>query len=82
MKKYYLSFVEEVVMNPQYKGFVGGRVEVYIDSEAYAIEEIRFFTKKQVEFYKFRDELDGKYVNEKELDEVRNTIKEVFYDEC
>jgi hypothetical protein len=28
--KYFLSFVEEAVMNPIYEGYVGGRLEIMV----------------------------------------------------
>jgi hypothetical protein len=28
-KRYFFSVVEEMVMNPKYKGYRGGRIEVY-----------------------------------------------------
>jgi hypothetical protein len=40
-KKYSLSFVEEAVLNSDYFGCVGGRVEVYSNG-SYADDEIRF----------------------------------------
>lgn len=77
-KKYFISFVEEGVLNPDYEGYVAGRVEVSVDGIVYAVEEIRFLTDKQEEYYKFRAKWDFQYVNEGQLVEIRETIKEKF----
>jgi len=72
---YHLSFVEEAVMNPDYEGYIGGRVEIHDNESEYAIEEIRFFTKKTYEFRKFRDVWDFEYVNEVMLNRLRRKIE-------
>ena len=72
---YHLSFVEEAVMNPDYEGYIGGRVEIHDNESEYAIEEIRFFTKKTYEFRKFRDVWDFEYVNEAMLNRLRCKIE-------
>jgi len=76
--KYFLSFVEEMVFNPDFKNYVGGRVEVFIKEEEYDIEEIRFFTNKQKEFLKFRNEWDFKDVSAKQLNQIRQIIQKKF----
>jgi hypothetical protein len=73
-KKYFLSFIEEAVMNPDWAGYVGGRVEVTKAGEDYASEEIRFFTNKLSDFYRLRDELDFKEVSAGKLDCLRRTL--------
>lgn len=74
-KIYFLSFVEECVMDPIYEGYVGGRIEVYeIGSEKYAIEEIRFFTKKLRAYHKLRGRYDFEDVTEKGLERLRKKI--------
>jgi hypothetical protein len=74
-KTFFLSFVEECVMDPAYFAYVGGRIEVFeIGSEQYAIEEIRFFTKKQKEFYRLREKWDFEEVTAKELERLRKKI--------
>jgi hypothetical protein len=79
-KKFFLSFVEEAVMNPNYEGYIGGRVEVFDEpsEDGYAIEEIRFFTNKQSEFYYFRERWDFETVGKKTLNAIRQAIKERF----
>ena len=76
--KYFLSFVEEMVFNPDFKNYVGGRVEVFIKEEEYDIEEIRFFTNRREEFRKFRNEWDFKDVSTKQLNQIRQIIQKKF----
>lgn len=57
---YYLSFVEEVIMNPDYFGHLGGRVEVWTQWSPYDVDEYRFFTNKTKEFYLLRDKYEFK----------------------
>ena len=76
-KRYYLSFVEEAVMNPEYEGFVGGRLEVY-DGGPYAADEIRFLTSRRSDFYRLRDEYDMKEVGAAALEKARREIKKNF----
>lgn len=48
-KRYFFSVVEECIMNSEYEGYRGGRVEVY-DNESdspYAIGEARFFLPEE-----------------------------------
>jgi len=78
MKKYFLSFVEEMVLNPNYQGYVGGRIEVYVENQEYAVEEIRFFTKKIEKFYRFRKKWDFKVVSLKKLNTIRKTARKRF----
>jgi len=76
-KTFFLSFVEECVMDPAYFEYVGGRIEVYEtghDADQYAIEEIRFFTNKQKEFYKLRGKWDFEEFTAKELERLRKKI--------
>lgn len=80
---YFLSFIEE--------GFVGvtdkifGRVEVYNHKAPteYAIDELRFLfkvkPKKEEEFRIFRERWDFQNVSKKELQEIKNIIKNKFY---
>jgi len=80
-KPYFLSFVEEAVRNPKYKGYVAGRIEVYKEPGMYDIEEIRFFTKNLDEYFKFRKRWDLEEVSQTELDEIRGKVKKGFYEE-
>jgi hypothetical protein len=58
----YLSFTEECIMNIDYEGYVGGRVEVFWPNEEYPREELRFLTRKTGAFERFRLWYDGKRV--------------------
>lgn len=79
-KEYTLSFVEEIIQDPKYKGWVGGRIEVLKPNESsYSVDEIRFFTPRTDEWAKFVDEYDCKDVDKAELDKVTKIIKEKFY---
>lgn len=83
-KHYWLSFTEEIIMNtdPKYDGYIGGRVEVYDrkSDNPYAEDELRFFTKKQDEFYKFREQWEGKDIDEKTLDWFKLFLEENYHD--
>jgi hypothetical protein len=77
---YFISFIEEGILNSEYEGYVGGRVEVYNDDVSeWAIEEIRFWTKDKG-WYKFREKWDFRGVNKRQLDRLRATIKKKYYD--
>lgn len=79
-KEYTLSFVEEIIQNPKYKGWATGRMEVLKPDEgAYSVDEIRFFTPRNEKWAKFVDEHDCKDVDKAELDKVTEIIKTKFY---
>lgn len=79
-KEYTLSFVEEIVQNPKYKGWAAGRMEVLKPNEgAYSVDEMRFFTPRNEEWAKFVDGHDCKDVDKAELDRITKIIKEKFY---
>jgi hypothetical protein len=48
-KRYFFSVVEECIMNSDYEGYRGGRIEVYDnqDDSGYAIGEARFFIPEE-----------------------------------
>jgi len=75
-KTFFLSFVEEYVMDPAFFEYVAGRVEVYeIGSDnPYAIEEIRFFTNKLSAYHKLRDRYDFEDVTAKGLERLRAKV--------
>ena len=60
-KRYFFSVVEEGVLNPAYKGYCGGRVEVYDnkDKSGFASAEYRFFLPEEF-MYGFRELFDFK----------------------
>ena len=76
---YYLNFVEEGIMNPDYANYVAGRIEVCDDSQPYAIVEIRFFTDRAEEFFQYRYEMDWEEVTPQEIEEIKAFVKENFY---
>lgn len=60
-KRYWFSCVEEMVMNPDYKGYSAFRVEVF-DRESdsqYAVYEASFLIPEEF-FDRLRDVFDGK----------------------
>jgi len=74
MGRIFLSFTEEMVLNPAYAGFIGGRVEVYEQGGEYATDELRFFTNDADKFYKFRDKYDFKELNEKQYGRFKRLL--------
>jgi len=79
-KEYTLSFVEEAIQDPKYRGWAGGRMEVLKpDESAYSVDEIRFFTLRNDKWVKFVEEYDFKKVNKAELNKVTKIIKDKFY---
>lgn len=48
-KRYFFSVVEEGIMNPKYKDYRGGRIEVYDrkDKRGYACYEARFLIPEE-----------------------------------
>jgi hypothetical protein len=75
--KFFVSFIEEAIMNSEYEDYVGGRVEIWNDNYEFDIVEIRFFTKNP-SFYEFRNKWDFKNVNTKQLDFIEKTIKDKY----
>jgi len=82
-KPWWVSFVEEMVMNPDFAGYIGGRMEVYSNDPGtwYAEEEVRFLTKKREEFWEFRERWDFHDVTYDELDMLKKEIAEKYYEE-
>ncbi len=83
-KRYFISFVEEAVMNTDWVGYIGGRVEVYDEESGscYATEEVRFFTNHLSEFYKFRERWDFKEIGETQLKRLRKEVTKNFYEKA
>ena len=76
-KTYFLSFIEECIMDPSWSAYVGGRIEVYETgpgANQYAIEEIRFLTKKQKEYHRLREKWDFEDATARELEQLRKKI--------
>jgi hypothetical protein len=74
-KKWYLSFVEEAILNKDYEGFIGGRVEATGTGSDYPDEEIRFFTNKLSDWYRLRDQYDLCEVGAKDLERLRRELR-------
>jgi len=77
--KYYIFYVEECVLNHNYFGMEGGRCEVRIDEEQYAINEYRFLTDKKSWVW-FRDLTECHYYNIIGLWIIKLIIKYYYYD--
>ena len=77
--KYFISFIEEAIMNQNYESWVGGRIEIFDDTSPYAIEEIRFFTDNVKAFEGLRESWEFKSVSKKLLDELRTIINRYYY---
>lgn len=79
--RYFISFIEEAVMNPHYEGYIAGRLEIYDreDTSGHASEEIRFFTKDPG-FYDFRDKWDFKKIHGNRLNWLRRFIRQKYHD--
>jgi len=78
MRNIYVSFIEEAIMNPDYNGYIGGRVEVTKPDDTFHSGEIRFFTKRVREFNRFRDAWDMKEVSPNELSMIETEIARRF----
>jgi hypothetical protein len=63
-KRYFLSIVEESIMNPKFKGYSAGRIELHDrkSKSPYAIEEYRFCIPSEF-IDKFRDLFDFKEID-------------------
>ena len=77
--KYLLSFVEEAIFDSKYFGWAGGRMEVRTYDRQHAVDEVRFFTRRNYEWNKFREEYELKWVDKSTLDKITKIIKEKFY---
>lgn len=76
----YLSFTEECIMNIDYAGYIGGRIEVYYPNEGYDRYELRFLTRKTRAFERFRFWYDGKSVTWLGLHLVEWIVRRWFND--
>ncbi|RPI50038.1 MAG: hypothetical protein EHM49_09075 [Deltaproteobacteria bacterium] len=80
MNKIFISFIEEMVLNPAYQDYIGGRIEVSRQGDAYPFQEIRFFTKDVKGFHAFRDAWDMLNITKKDLDYLRKVVREAYYE--
>lgn len=72
--KFFISFIEEAVLNEDYDGYITGRVEVSTKDNTFPIEEIGFLTKDVDGFYNLRDLWDWRDINKNKLEELRKII--------
>ena len=77
--EYLLQFVEEGIFDPMHQDWAGGRVEIHVRDNEYAVDEIRFFTPRSVDWLALRETNQGRWINESELAQVTKAIKEKFY---
>lgn len=84
MSRYFVSFIEEAVLNPSYKGYKAGRVEIFPRDVndphlgKYAIEELRFLTDNMEDFEKFREKWDFEIINGSELGLIKKRLAKDF----
>lgn len=79
-----LSFVEMEwadtnMVDPRFRGWTGGRMEIHTYESEYAIDEKQFLTPNTEEWRNFENEYDPKWVDKEELEKVIKTLKEKFY---
>ena len=82
--KFMLSFVEIGWANPsridpRYKNWTGGRVEIHTYESEFDIDEKHFCTPHTKEWADFMEKYDGEWLDKQELDQVLKTLKEKFY---
>lgn len=76
---YFLSFVEEAVMNPdpKYDDCIIFRIEVYNKHDVYAIDEIHCITTRREEYYKLRALFDMENVNQRQLIQIKERVEQL-----
>ena len=79
-KWYFISFVEEGILNPDYKGYIGGRVEIWTQLSQYDIDEWRFLTKDQEGYSHLREKYDFKNMSWFELRRFKKKVNK-FYEQ-
>lgn len=82
--KFLLSFVEmgwadPSMIDPRYKDWTAGRVEIHTYESEFEIDEKHFCTPHTDEWSNFAERHDGKWLSKEELDQVVKTLKEKFY---
>jgi len=65
--KYFFSVVEEAIMNKDYFGYRGGRIEIHREDQPYAVDEVRFFIPE-----KFMEDF-------RKLFDFKTTDKKIFH---
>jgi hypothetical protein len=77
-KKYFLNFVGYGIFNEKYWHCTAGRIEILVDDQPYAIDELSYFTDKTEEMYDFREKWDFKYVDKKILNDIKEKVEKDF----
>jgi len=82
--KFMLSFVEmgwadPTMVDPLYKGWTGGRVEIHTYESEFDIDEKHFCTPDTEEWRAFEEAYDLKWLTKDELESFVKTLKEKFY---
>lgn len=80
-RRYYISFTQEMIMDPQFSDYIGGRLETCNGMlSPYSIEEQRIFTRDVEDFYKDLDKVEWKDSTLKKLNKrLKNFDK--YYEE-
>ncbi len=73
---YFLSFTEEYIQNPDYFGYIMGRIEV-CHKHRYDGRTIRFLTKKE-SWYKFREKYQHKRISARKVKKLFMIIKKDY----
>lgn len=76
--KYFISFIEECVMNPLYRDYMGGRIEVHEQDAQFSTREIRFFTKDMKKFRAYREYWDMREISERQLQRLEDKVEKEF----
>lgn len=77
--KYFLSFIEQGVLNPKYKDYISARVEVFKDDKE--VDELGILTKKMEKYHRFRDLWDFQEVNQRQYLQIKYYIETELNDE-
>lgn len=82
--KFLLSFVEmgwadSTMVDPRYKDWTSGRVEIHTYESEYAIDEKHFCTPDAKEWREFKKVYDLEWIAKDELDNFVTILKEKFY---
>ncbi len=79
-----LIFVEQgwtdpSMINPKFKDWVAGRVDIRTWDDQYANNMVHFFTPNTEEWLEFVRYYSAKWVSKTELNEFTKTLKEKYY---
>ena len=82
--KFLLLFVEmgwadPAKIDPMYKNWTAGRVEIHTYESEFDIDEKHFCTPHTKEWADFMEKYDGEWLDKEGLDQVIKTLKEKFY---